>query len=331
MKKKQTCLVVTGGSGFIGTHLIHYFLSRSRFDSYVILDLVAPRIADKKITFVQCDIRQAIPQIKAIPSADRILCIHLAALCKEPGYAWDEYFQTNYVGTQNLIAFLERSRVHELIFTSTEMVYRAQEASMGEESLTAPDTAYGISKLLAEKILLSWAAADRKRRLRIARPAVVFGKWEGGNYSRLYRALRRNAFAYVGRKSTVKSSIYVKDLVRFLEFLISENAKHTVYNAAFPERLTMKGICDEFCRVFGWKRFIPTIPYQFALGIATVVHSGLLLLGIDTPIHPRRIQKLFHSSDILSLRALDSGFEFEYSLRTALEDWKRDCGSRSLY
>jgi len=61
-----------------------------------------------------------------------------------------------------------------------------------------------MSKLLAELVLKAWQNTVTERRLRIVRLGVVFGRWENGNYTSLYYALKKRRFVYIGRKTTVK-------------------------------------------------------------------------------------------------------------------------------
>src|SRR5438067_1530393 len=164
--------LVTGGSGFIGTHLISCLLSSANVGRVHILDIKPPQVSDPRVLFHACDIRQPI-KIKLSSTCD--VCFHLAALCKEPSYPWDDYFVTNHIGTIHVRDFLEQNGVENLVFTSTMMVFRSGEQKKTEYSLAAPDTAYGMSKLLAEVELQRWAERFPSRRLRIVRPGVVFG------------------------------------------------------------------------------------------------------------------------------------------------------------
>ncbi len=155
--KPESC-IITGGSGFIGTHLIYHLLATKRFNKLYVLDLKAPQVVSPDVTYVQCDIRQPI----AVDIAEQCdTCYHLAALCKEPGYEWDEYFETNYSGTVNVCDYAEKIGIKNIIFTSTMMVFQAGEKRNDEEALTAPDTAYGMSKLLAELALSNGLPAYR--------------------------------------------------------------------------------------------------------------------------------------------------------------------------
>ena len=78
-----------------------------------------------------------------------------------------------------------------------------------ESTLPTPNTPYGISNLVAEKIHMAWHVGCEDRQLTIVRPGVVFGWGENGNFTRLYWGIRGGKFAYPGRKDTIKACIYV--------------------------------------------------------------------------------------------------------------------------
>ncbi len=320
--------IITGGSGFVGFHLVHSLLNHSNTKEIHILDLIPPQIKHPKLIYHHCDIRKPIDL--AINLNNDAICYHLAAVAKEPGYDWNDYFNTNYIGTKNVISFAKRNGIKNIVYTSTMMVYRAGEVRMAEDSLTSPDTAYGISKLLGELELQKWAASSNDNRLRIARLAVVFGKGEKGNFTRLYYALKKRSFFYIGKKSTVKSNVYVKDVARFLEYLIHDDKYNIIYNFAFPHQYTIEEICKAFFDVFNFKRNIFTIPYSLALFISYVFEL-LSKFGINTSIHHRRIQKLYYSTNIYSKHLPNEKFKFKYNLKTGLVDWKNDCHPDDLY
>lgn len=323
----KTC-IISGGSGFIGTHLVNYLVRKNYFSKIHILDIVPPRISDPSIIFHEYDIRNT---IDLNISGRNLTCYHLAALCKEPGYYWDDYFITNYCGTINICDFARKVGIHNIIFTSTMMVFRSGDKRMNEESLTAPDTAYGMSKLLAELILKAWAAENSKNRLRIVRPGVVFGRGDYGNFIRLYNALRRGYFFYIGRDTTIKSSIYVKDVVRFLLFLKEDKSQGVTYNLTFPEPHTIKEICEAFFKTFGFRKRIFTIPYNLAL-LISYLFEGLDNMGVlKSSIHHRRIQKLYNSTNIAANKMLNNGFRLKYTLLDGLKDWQNECLPMDLH
>jgi GlcNAc-P-P-Und epimerase len=318
----QKNYLITGGSGFIGKHLTRYLLSRDKKCLIHILDILPPAITDERVSFHEYDIRY---KINLDIEGRNLVCYHLAALAKDPGYEWEEYFLTNLRGTDNLIEFAEKNQIANILFTSTMMVYRAGDQRMSETSLTAPDSAYGISKLLAEYSLKSWVSKSPQRRLRVVRAPVVFGKGENGNFTRLYRALKKNKFFYIGRSDTVKSCIYVKDLVGFLVLLSEDNAEAITYNIAYPDSTTIETICKAFMDVFKFKARIMTMPYRLAIALSYFFEYLNSLEIIKTDVHHRRIQKLYFSTNISADLMEKIGYNLSYSLVEALKDWEKDC------
>lgn len=319
-------ILVTGGAGFIGSHLLLRLIEERIYSKIYVFDVSSPKVSHKKIKYIYCDITKPIQDL--IDSRIDTI-IHLAALCKEPGYNWEEYFETNYIGTKNICQYATRNDIANIIFTSTMMVYKAGEKKYCEEDLTAPDTGYGISKLLAEEVLLNWKNNNQHNRLRIVRLGVVFGKGENGNFTRLAKALKKNFFVYVGRKNTIKGSVYVEEVINFLFFLLQDSKDRIIYNFVFPEPDTIENICKNICETMGWKRFIPILPFRFLL-LVSYIFELLNELGFKNPIHHRRIEKLYYSTYLSVDAALSAGYIFSYNLKTALMDWKSKCVKKDL-
>ncbi|MFR8401120.1 MAG: NAD-dependent epimerase/dehydratase family protein [Faecalibacterium prausnitzii] len=75
-----------------------------------------------------------------------------------------------------MTAFAEKYGIRKILFTSSIAPYGASEDLKTEETLPTPNTPYGISKLVAEKIHQIWQARDPARELTIVRPGIVYGK-----------------------------------------------------------------------------------------------------------------------------------------------------------
>jgi GlcNAc-P-P-Und epimerase len=328
MECNRTAIVV-GGSGFIGSHLVLDLDRDPRVDKIWILDRDRPTTLSPKIEFIHCDLRQPLEWLPPDRSSG-LQCYHLAGLCREPGYSWDEYFSGNYLIARNVADWASKIDLESMIFTSTAMVFRASDSRNSESDLPNPDTAYGISKALSEERFRSWAAENQRRRLHILRPGVVFGKGGGGNFARLYKALKHNLFCFVGRSSTVKSAIYIKDMVRILRAADSGELRPDTYHALYDEPLTLQRICEAFCEIYGWRRYIPTLPYN-ALLLAATHFQIANTLGLKNSIHRRRIEKLYHSNNLSAENLKREGFALKYGILEALEDWRMDCAPRDLY
>ena len=77
---------------------------------------------------------------------------NFAAVHRTPGHEDHEYFETNINGAENVVAFAEKYNRKKIVFTSSIAPYGAAEEEKFETTLETPNTAYGISKLVAEKI-----------------------------------------------------------------------------------------------------------------------------------------------------------------------------------
>ena len=206
--------VIFGGSGFIGQHLVESLVSKGI--SVTVADLTQPRSKNELIDFQRVDVRNRIELEKSVPPNSVVY--NLAAVHRTPGHPEHEYYETNVLGALNITAWAAATQIESICFTSSIAVYGPSETTKNEFSLPLPNTAYGRSKLLAERIHQSWREAKRGRQLVIVRPAVIFGPGENGNFTKLADALKRRRFFYPGRDDTVKACGYISDFVRALDF-----------------------------------------------------------------------------------------------------------------
>lgn len=354
--------IITGGTGFIGTHLTN-LLNEVHPDAKVWnLDIVKPGTPNPVVknykpavkegeklgsTWVECDVRKPIGNLPFTPTPEDVI-FNFAAVHRTPGHEDIEYFETNIRGAEYVCAFAERYGIRQMVFTSSIAPYGAAEELKTEETLPTPNTAYGISKLVAEKIHLAWQRGSR-RRLLIVRPGVVFGKGENGNFSRLYWGIRKHTFAYPGRKDTIKACVYVKELVRFMLWNIEKG--HTdsteitdregdqttpspsysggegvaLYNCTFEPAYTIEQIVKAMKKVTGLTQAVPYIPNAVIMPLAACAK----VMGSPMGICPARVKKLQISTNICGKKMKESGYQFKWTFEEALEDWFKD--NKNLY
>jgi len=313
--------IIFGGSGFIGSHLVRELKQRGITD-ITIADLVAPdcgAIYDGT-RFVTCDVRESIPS--DIVSSPAIV-VNLAAIHRTPGHLDTEYYDTNVNGAVNVTRFCEETGSTTLWFTSSISVYGPTEEPKDEASELTPNSAYGKSKLQAEEIHRSWHEKDNCRKLLIVRPAVVFGRGEHGNFTKLAKTLKAGVFVYPGRTCTIKGCGYVEDLVASLFFMNDQQDSYILYNYCYPHRYTIKEICETFSKVAGYRKPLGTIP------LSLMVHAArpfqlLNLLGIKNGIHPARMYKLVHSTNIVAGELVKRGYPYRTDLEEGLVRWLHD-------
>lgn len=317
---------ITGGSGFIGTHLTN--LLKERFPHCHIYNLdIVENSQEGKVTYIYCDVRKPIHLEEVTVTEDDVI-FNFAAVHRTPGHSDHEYFETNILGAENVTAFAEKYSIRRIVFTSSIAPYGAAENLKEEITVPTPNTPYGISKLVAEKIHTIWQAKNSsERQLTIVRPGVVFGKGENGNFTRLYWGLRGRKFMYPGRKDTVKACIYVKELVCFMLYRLEHHEQGVeLYNCTFEPAYTIEQIVATMNKVTGLNRTAPLIPAWILMPAAAVIGC----LGAPMGICPARVRKLMVSTNICGKKLADSGYHFHYTFEEAIADWFKDNDNQYL-
>jgi nucleoside-diphosphate-sugar epimerase len=333
------CAVIFGGTGFIGSFFAKYLLDNDCFGKVYLVDIESSFSkkskfrtreleSDTRIEFVSIDVKLLNENFR--PPEDIILIANFAAIHREPGHEISEYFDTNILGAENVCKWANFVGCKDIIFTSSIAPYGPSEVAKLEVSTPTPTTAYGSSKLAAEKIHCIWQATDRKNRnLTIVRPGVVFGPGEGGNVSRLIKAIIGRYFVYMGNRKTRKAGIYVKELCHAM-WWISEQQKNNgqgmvLFNMSMNSAPTIEEYVNVVCEVSEIKRFIPNLPFFIVISLSYFITFILAIFSLEHAFKPTRIRKLVRSNNIIPGVLADYGYTYKYTLVEAFQDWKKCC------
>lgn len=324
-------VVILGGSGFCGAHLAEHLAAKSLADEILLVDLVPPSppratrrfgnfLGAGRIKYLRGDVRSAL----TVPAGPIDLLVNFAAVHREPGHRDAEYWATNVPGAANACALADRFECRTILFASSIAIYGPGASPKDERSAPAPVTAYGASKLEAERIHREWHAADPvQRRLAIVRPGVVFGPGEEGNVSRLIRGVLHHRFAYVGSRRVRKAGLYVGEFVRASLWALSR-ASHDVVLAdlTMHPAPSVEEYVAAVCAAAEVRRRVPTLPLPAAVALGALVSGAAALAGRSSDWHPARIAKLARANHIVPQTLLDGGYEFSYTLESAMREWK---------
>lgn len=309
--------VIFGGSGFFGTHLARHLVAAPDVVRVVLADIREPRFQHPKVDFVTCDVSRPID----LQVAGETVIYNFAAVHTTPGHEDWEYYWTNVRGAIEVCRFADRIGANRIFFTSTMGIYGPQEERVDEDTEPQPVSAYGKSKLLAEKIHEDWQAGDSTHRLVVMRPAVTFGEGEHGNFERLANLLRKRRFVYPVRKETIKACAPVEEMPRCLDFMARFDEPIVRFIYAYPERTTTEDINEAFHRAAGFPLPRVVVP-GWIINTAALGFEVLAKLGLRTSINRARVRKLIQSTNVFPKELVARGWHFELALPEALRRWK---------
>ena len=314
-------VILFGGSGYIGKSLIRHWLASGRFETLYNFDLVPSGLRDPRLIEKTCDVR--LPIKESLPDADpgTSWVVNLAALCREPGSEPHEYFDTNVKDAQNVADFAAAAGFRNLFFTSTMSTYGRAAEPTPETAPQCPETPYGISKLVGEKIKETWLVQDPARRLIICRPSVIFGPHDVGNILRMVRAVKKGYFFFPGDSHIVKAYGYVQGLMESFDFTMDRQGERLiVYTTEWP-LLDLGGMVDSIKRFTGRGAVTVRLPLGLLVLASYGIQAAAKALGRSWPIHPVRVRKV-PSHPYQPQYLLDTGFRFQYPFEKALEHWR---------
>jgi UDP-glucose 4-epimerase len=219
-------VVVTGGAGFIGSHLVEELLAK-KYEVTVIDNFSTGKLSNlkefsNKITIFNHDIRLPLP--KNMFSGCSIV-FHLAALAdivpsiEQPS----NYLSTNVQGTVHVLEAARESRVERFIYTASSTCYGVTgKYPTSENDEIHPAFPYALSKYLAELVFFHWIDLYGIKGLSL-RLFNVYGPRArtSGNYGAvmgvfLAQKIAKKPFTVVGDGTQVRDFTYVSDVVQAL-------------------------------------------------------------------------------------------------------------------
>jgi dihydroflavonol-4-reductase len=294
-------LLITGGTGFIGSRLA--LASRQLGHEIVVAGQVntePERARLRELEAAGVSVEQG--PLQDADYARRIaggcqLVIHLAAAQHEANVADDYFFDVNVNGTRTLIEACKQAHVGRFVYGSTIGVYGEYRGEPLDE-LTAPRplNVYGRSKLAAEELVRSYA---ERLPISIVRISETYGP---GDFRllKLFRAVDRGRFMFIGSAKNQRQAIHVQDLVNGLMLAATHPAAvGETFVMAGHETMTTREMAQRVALALGRKAPTLSVPLWPFLAAAVVLEKTLSPLGIQPPLHRRRLD-FFRKSFLLS-------------------------------
>jgi len=265
-------ILVTGGSGFIGSHIVDLLLAAGH--RVIIYDLESPKVPGK-YDFVKGDVLDQ--QRLEVKSKGVDALYHVAAEANVNRFYESPYY-SNLVTSASVLAVCEaakRNNVSRVILASTEWVYGSREGS-AQPAITEeepypqePDHLYTSSKIAGEMFIKNY------RRLfglnfTIARYGIPFGeraRAETVTPMFMRRILRGEEITVHGDGRQARQFIYVKDLAAGNVACLSQNAVNEIFNINGKEMISVLDIVKTLEEILQKKanvRFVEDRPGNFS-------------------------------------------------------------------
>lgn len=200
---------VTGGTGFIGSHLVDRLLDDRQWTD--VRCLVRNRekwLADKPYTRLTGDLYDIQVMREGLEGVD--VLFHLAGVVKAPDYR--QFEQVNVEGTENLVRLAKNAGVKKMvILSSLAAAGPSSDRPLSEEDPMRPVSQYGRSKMEMEKMLSK--LSDDSGSISVIRPPVVYGPREEQLFT-YFKMMNKRISPVIGDGRSLNiSMVYVSDLL----------------------------------------------------------------------------------------------------------------------
>ncbi len=310
-------ILITGGSGFIGTNLQKLLVGEGY--EVRVFDL---KHSDRNLTddVIIGDVRNYDEIADAVAGCDYV--IHLAAEHTDNVKPLDLYYQVNVTGTTNLVKAMDCHGVKNIIFTSSSAVYPLfVEGDPSEDTPPAPFNPYGESKFNAEQVLRDWYKNGDGKQLIIIRPCVVFGEHNRGNIYLMLQQIYQKRFIVVGDGKNLKSVNYVGNIVCFMQYVIENlDRGNYLFNYVDKPDLSTGQMISIAKKAMGRSASVGfRCPYWIGLCGGYCFDLLSRITGKTYPVSSIRIKKFRVSLCFDNGRAMATGFKPPYSLEEAFK------------
>jgi len=279
-------ILVTGGTGFLGRHLVWrlaargdqvVFTGRNRAAAELVLSASAAGVRYVEIDHGSADATQRIQA--AAEGVDAI--VHCAALAAPWGRKQD-FYRANVASSAEVLAASRAHGIARLVHISSPSVYFSYEDRLAiteHAPLPPAATEYARSKREAEQLVLAAGVPHSV----ILRPRAIFGPWDQALLPRLLRLMQYGRVPLLRGGRALLDMTYVDNVVDAIVLALAGPAG--VYNVSNGEPITAADLFERIARSFGLPLRAAHRPYWLADGAARLLEFGARLApGWEPPV-----------------------------------------------
>jgi 2-alkyl-3-oxoalkanoate reductase len=331
-------VLVTGATGFIGSHLAKSLVEAG----YEVRALVREKNSDRTrlsgvdVEFVVGDIRQADSLFEAASKVKKVF--HCAAVASD----WaskQAFYETNVVGTENILKACVRENVGIFIGISTNDVFGRIEKRVVDESfpLMKWHEPYPDTKLLAEKLIWKYHETEGLP-VTLVYPCWVYGEGDTTFLPHIIKAIASRQLVF-WRKNALMWPTFIENLIDLLHVISTDTrAIGNGYLVHDGNSVSFENFCNRICDETGLRRIKTHIPYVGAYVSAVIIEMIWRLLSIrDRPPlttyvvknigsrHQYSIEKARNELDWIPKKSFEQGFAQTMAWASGAFDLKKGC------
>lgn len=279
-------ILITGGSGFIGTNLVDYYIKKGW--DVKNLDIKAPQNSQAKDSWQQCDITDYEKLSEIIQQYVPDYIVHLAARTDLDGKSVDDY-QANTIGVENVLkASHQLKGLKKILITSSMLVCHTGYIPKNQYDY-APSTFYGESKVITEQ--LTWKhqpACDWA----ILRPTSMWGPWFGVPYRKFFDVVKAGMYFHIGHRSCTKTYGYIENALYQIDQIISNPTRdetNKVFYLGDSPAIFIEEWANQIAAELGRK--VPRVPF-WLIRLAAWGGDVLGMFGLHFPMTSFRLKNM---------------------------------------
>jgi nucleoside-diphosphate-sugar epimerase len=318
--KDSSRALVTGASGFVGSHLVDQLLERGASVRCLVRQSSKLRYLDhNEIELAYGALDNSTNWDEALDGIDTVYHVAGTTFARRA----EDYFATNHKGTEAILAeaVKRRDQIKRFVYVSSLAAVGPglDDKPVNENTPPAPITPYGRSKLAAEEAV---NAARDLLPVTIVRPPAVYGPRDYGIFE-FFKAVKGGFFPMIGRRDKRVSLVHVRDLVEGITLAgESEASIGRTYFISSDDDYSMRAVADLMAALMHKRAREIAIPKFVAYGVAYIAETAANLLGKPPVINRDKVTDLSQTSWSCSIERAKS--ELGYEPRVPLEEGLRE-------
>ena len=288
-RDKAQKVLVTGGTGFTGSHLVKRLLSRGsevivvdnqKGHFYHELESLGARIVLGSVTD-----RELMDEV--VKGCDVVY--HIAAAFRKINEPKGVYWNVNVNGTRCVLEAVAKHGVRKVVHCGTCGVHgNVTEVPAPETAAIAPADYYQYTKWESERVVHEFV--ERGLNVTILRPAAIYGPGDPGRWLMLFKRVARGRFLMFGDGQVVYHPLYIDNLIDAFELAVErDESAGRAYLIADERYYTLNELVRAIADVLGVKVAVTRVPF-WPLWLAAVACEGVCApLRIAPPIFRRRV------------------------------------------